>query len=58
MVIDAAIGASITQTGLEHSKKSAKTAQNRAKTARFNGLRAPLLHYGNNGAQTFRLRQN
>ncbi|CDX39980.1 hypothetical protein MPLA_320005 [Mesorhizobium sp. ORS 3359] len=54
----AAIGAQIATTAIKRQKKCEEKTQNRAKTADFEADRPPLLHYGNNGAQTFRLRQN
>ena len=38
--------------------KSRKLAWKDAKTSRFAKTRPPLLHYGNNGAKTLRLRQD
>jgi len=38
--------------------KQGKTRLKRHKNSQFKGLMAPLLHYGNNRAQSFRLRQN
>ncbi|SFO87645.1 hypothetical protein SAMN03159463_03143 [Mesorhizobium sp. NFR06] len=58
MAIGATIGAQIGPAGVERSKKSGESTKKQGKNSHFLVRRASLLHYGNNGAQTFRLRQN